>query len=87
MEMSDLKKTIAIILMLLFVCVIFTGCNKQLIDTTYSFNYAIIRLQDGSIIEGRVQSWKDFEDGDQLQVKIDSVTYLVHSMNCTLMNR
>lgn len=82
-----MKKTIAIILMLLFVCVIFTGCNKQLIDTTYCFNYAIIRLQDGSIIEGRVQSWKDFEDGDQLQVKIDGITYLVHSMNCTLINR
>lgn len=82
-----MKKTIAIILMLLLACVIFTGCNKQLIDTTYSFNYAIIRLQDGSIIEGRVQSWRDFEDGDQLQVKIDGITYLVHSMNCTLINR
>lgn len=87
MKVNDLKKTIAIILMLLLVCVIFTGCNKQLIDTTYSFNYAVIRLQDGSIIEGRVQSWRDFEDGDQLQVKIDGVTYLVHSMNCTLINR
>ena len=87
MEVNDLKKTIAIILMLILICIIFTGCNKQLIDTTYNFNYAIIRLQDGSIIEGRVQSWRDFEDGDQLQVKIDGITYLVHSMNCTLMNR
>lgn len=56
-------------------------------DTTYAFNYAIIRLQNNNVIEGRVQSWKDFEDGDQLQIKIDGVTYLVHSINCTLISK
>lgn len=33
-----------------------------------------------------VSSWKDYEDGDQIQVVIDGTTYLVHSSNIVLMN-
>lgn len=61
-----------------------SGCNRPVIDTTYKFNYAYIELQNGTVIEGSVQSWYDYEDSDQLQIKIDGVTYLVHSSNCTL---
>lgn len=82
------KKGIIVILFLFIISLVFSGCsNKQLFDTTYNFNYCIIRLQDNSIIEGKVQSWKDFDDGDQLQIKIDGVTYLVHSVNCTLISK
>lgn len=82
------KKVIIISLLLFVISLVFTGCgNKQMFDTTFVFNYAIIRLQDNSIIEGKVQSWRDFEDGDQLQIKIDGITYLVHSINCTLISR
>ena len=63
------------------------GCNKQLFDTTYHFDYAYIRLQDGTVIQGEVDSWKDFEDGDQLQIVINGDTYLVHSSNATLIER
>ena len=55
------------------------GCNRQIFDTTYTFNKAIISLPDGEVINGSVESWKDFEDSDQIQVKIDGKTYLVHS--------
>ena len=34
--------------------------------------------------KGAVQSWTDYEDGDQIQVKIDGITYLVHSSNIAL---
>ena len=81
------KKILLVVLFLIAIAFVFTGCNKQIIDTTYNFNYAIIRLQDNTIIEGKVQSWRDYEDGDQLQIKINGVTYLVHSINCTLMNK
>ena len=37
----------------------------------------------GTIVEGKLNSWDDYE-GDQLQVKIDGVTYLVHSSNVVL---
>lgn len=79
-----MKKIIFIIIA--FALVTFTGCNKQIIDTTYSFDKAIIELPNGEIVEGKVESWKDYDDGDQLQVKIDGKTYLVHSMNVCLIN-
>ena len=74
-----MKKILSICLVLLLLVFTLCGCNKQLIDTTYSFDRAIISLPNGEIIEGKVQSWTDYEDGDQIQVKIDNKIYLVHS--------
>lgn len=66
---------------------ILSGCgNKQIIDTTYSYKYAIIETGAG-VIQGDVESWTDYEDGDQIQVKIDGTTYLVHSSKITLMTK
>lgn len=62
-----------------------TGCgNMQVMDLTYTFDRVIISLPNGEIIEGEVQSWTDFEDGDQIQVKIDGKQYLVHSSNVVM---
>lgn len=36
--------------------IILTGCNKTIIDTTYTFNYAIIQLPDGKVVEGKVET-------------------------------
>ena len=77
--------TIAMIAVLLTALVI-SGCNKQMVDLTYSYERAIICLPNGEIVEGRVTSWTDFEDGDQLQVRIDGKTYLVHSSNVVLIS-
>ena len=63
-----------------------TGCNKQIIDTTWSYEKAIITLPNGEVVEGKVSSWTDFEDGDQIQVKIDGKQYLVHSSNIVLIS-
>ena len=60
------------------------GCNKQVFDTTYSYDKAIISLPDGTVISGEVQSWTDFSDGDQIQVKINGKQYLVHSEDIVL---
>ena len=79
-----MKKFIALFLVVILLCCM-TGCNKQLIDTTYSFERAIIYLPNGEIVEGEVSSWKDYE-GDQIQVKIDGKTYLVHSSNIVLIS-
>ena len=81
------KRILSIIAVLTLTLALLTGCNKQLVDLNYSFNYAIIQLPDGTIIEGKVQSWTDYEDGEQLQIKIDGVTYLCSSYNCVLMNK
>lgn len=73
----------AIALVLLFAALL-VGCNKQVIDATFKYDYAVISLPDGRIVEGQLQAWRDYDDGDQLQVKINGATYLVHSMNVAL---
>lgn len=57
---------------------------EEVIDTTFSYDNAILALPDGSVVSGKIESWKDYDDGDQIQVKIDGTTYLVHSVNIVL---
>ena len=74
------KKLLAAILAL-GMALSLAGCgNRQMIDLTYSYKYAIISLPNGEIVEGKV-----FEDGDQLQITVDDVTYLVHATDAVLM--
>lgn len=84
-------KIIAVVLVLVLVLIfafILSGCNQQIIDTTFTFNYGTVYSPGGDVIaQGKVQSWKDFDDGDQLQVKIDGVMYLTHSSNVILESR
>lgn len=73
---------IGIILAVAMLCSVY---NYQVSDLKYSFSKAQIRMPDGTIIEGTLDSWRDYDDGsDQIQVTIDGVAYLVHQSNCTL---
>lgn len=60
------------------------GCNAQVIDTTWKFDRAMISLPDGSVVSGKVESWKDYENSDQIQVKIGSTTYWTHAQNVVM---
>lgn len=83
-----MKRIIALLLAVIAVlsAALLAGCNKQMVDLTYSYEYAIIGLPNGEVVEGKVSSWTDFEDGDQIQVKIAGKTYLVHSSNVVLIS-
>lgn len=59
--------------------------NQYLIDTVRYYDYAIIKLDGTTLVEGQVEKWTDYEEGDQIQVQIDGSTYLVHSSNIVLM--
>lgn len=73
---------------ILAVATLCSACNYQVIDLKYSFSKAQIRMPDGTIIEGALDSWRDYDDGsDQIQITIDGVTYLVHQSNCVLYDR
>ena len=76
-------------IILLTFCVLlafgFSACNYQAVDLQFSYNYAYIRLQNGEVVEGKVESWRDY-DGEQLQVRIDGIVYLTNSYNCTLVS-
>ena len=78
-----MKKWILVVALLAMVLMM-TGCNRSIIDTTYNFDEAIVRLADDTVVRGKVQNWMDYEDGDQIQVKIDGTIYLVHSSDATL---
>ena len=79
------KKLIATVLALGMV-ISMSGCgNRQMIALTYNYKYAVISLPNGDIVEGAVESWRDYDDGDQLQVTVDGVTYLLHAANVALM--
>ena len=79
-------KKIIIAIMALIMMFTFAACgNKDLFDTVYSYDYAIISLPDGSVEKVEIKQWTDYEDGDQLQITAkDGTIYLVHSHNCVL---
>ena len=74
------------LLAIIFAGLILTGCNKTVMDFNYTYNYAIIQLPNGEVVEGKVDEWCDYE-GEQLQIKINGVTYLCSSYNCVLEKR
>lgn len=81
-----MKKIIIVSIILVVTTLILSGCNKQIIDWNYKFDRAMVMLPDGSVISGKCDSWRDYEDGDQLQVRIDGKTYLTHATNVVLID-
>ena len=79
-----MKKYIAICLVIASMLVLFAGCgNRQIIDVTYSYDRAIIRLPNGEVVDGKVSSWRDY-DGESIQIVIDGVTYYTQASNVVL---
>ena len=75
-------KAILLVLVIMFTL---ASCNYKTVDTVYQFDYAIIRMPNGEIVEGKIISWRDYEDGEQLQLKLeDGNTYLVNSFYTAL---
>lgn len=76
--------------------VVLTGCtsttintvayNKSLFDTNYTFTKC--RTWIGSeVLEIEIESWTDYKDGEQLQIKgKDGNVYLVSANNSILIN-
>lgn len=53
-------------------------------DTNYTYNRAIVIMNDGTRIELEIQQWRDFE-GEQIQIIAkDGKTYLISSYNTIL---
>lgn len=72
------------VLGIILTCMILTGCNMQVIDTTWTFKYADIE----GVGTVEVQSWCDYENSDMIQVTAkDGTTYLTHSSNVILRTR
>lgn len=81
------KKRIAAALLLIFV-VALAGCgNQQVFDTTYYYDQAMVAFPDGTSQTLKIKSWKDYSDGDQIQILTeDGISYLFHSSNIVLVD-
>lgn len=57
-----MKKIVLIMIMMLTIAFSANAgvWNKQIFDFNYSFEYASIKMPDGTSVYGRVQSWTDF---------------------------
>lgn len=62
-----------------------TGCgNSDVIGTQYNFEYAMIRLPDGQIYEGKVDAWSRSSQSDRIRVTIDGIDYVTQYSNVCL---
>ena len=71
---------------------VLSGCsigNRQVgFDLTQTFQWAIVELGNGELIEGRVTSWRDFDESDVVQFTLDNdITYLTHYSKVILCTR
>lgn len=85
-----MKRFICVLLIMVIVCALcfaLNGCgNRQIFDTTWTFERAIIFLPDGEKIDGPITSWNDYEGSDMIQVRIKDKVYLTHSSNVILIS-
>ena len=63
------------------------GCgNLDILDTNYTYNYAVTKWPDGSTKKIEIKQWADYE-GEQIQIiSTDGTIYLL-SMNNTVLVR
>ncbi len=75
-----MKKILVSSLVLVFL----SGCNLQVIDTTWKYDMAYINVGDETI-RCEVDSWKDYSESDMLQVRCtDGRSFLGHSTSIIL---
>ena len=81
-----MKKFVALGLILVLVCSLLCSCNMTLLDTTYSFEEAIIFRADGEQ-RVKIKSWCDYENSDMIQITLENGdVYLTHSSNVILIS-
>lgn len=71
-------------MMMLAGCLGLCGCgNCKVLNKTFTYTWAQIKLPDGTIVQGKVDNWTDYGD-ELLQITIDDTTYLVHAANAIM---
>lgn len=58
--------------------------NEQVFDTNWRYDWVILQLGNGELIEGQITSWRDFSESDMIQFTMNGITYLTHSSNVIL---
>ena len=80
-----MKKTLILALVLVLCAIALSACkigNRQIgLDTTQTFKYAVIQLGNGELVEGKIDTWRDFKDSEEVQITINGITYLTSYEN------
>lgn len=76
-----MKKKIMVLCLLVLIFLI-TGCNYQIIEFKYTYNKAVCNY-DGNKFELVIDKWRDYE-GEQLQIISNGKTYLISANKCYL---
>ena len=84
--MKKIIKIIVSVCMLFVLLFTLSACgNRDMFDTVYTYDYAIVGFPDGTSKKIEIKQWRDYEDGEQIQIKDkNGNTYLVNSVNCVL---
>lgn len=85
-----MKNKVVILTVFILIIVVILGVfrtnifNKQLVDFTFSYDKCITTVGN-KVYEIEIDSWKDYTDGEQLQIKgKDGKIYLVSANNSIL---
>lgn len=82
------KLTIISILCYLFSLIVFiTSCNYSVEGEGFKYSYAIIKLPNGEIVEGKVDSWSTASNCDLIRIKINGTAYCTNIDNCVLIDK
>ena len=62
--------------------------NKDVLGTTFTFNYAKVKMVDGQIVDGKVKRWAKYEKQGSIRVTFENGDeYYTHSSNVILYNK
>lgn len=85
-----MKKWLAVVLMLVIVLAVCTGCATKVGNRVTSgsdvqtFTYAYVYLGGQKLVEGYITQWRDYSNGDEIQLMIDGKYYLTHYSNVVM---
>ena len=74
------------LLFVLSVTALLVGCgNRDMFDTVWSYDTAVTRWPDGTMKTIKIRQWRDYPDGEQIQIiDRDGNVYLLSSFNTVL---
>lgn len=61
------------------------GCgNHDIIGFQYDFGYAMLKMPNGQVYSGKVESWARSKESDRIRVTIDGIDYVTQYSNVCL---
>lgn len=85
MNGKKLLMVLAAVAVVVLILVFMVGCGtSNRAPQTSDYDRAIIRMPDGTLVEGEVDGWHMYDENDTLKIKIGNTTYMTNSVNVVL---